>query len=135
MALQDPEIPSSLFKLFRNIATIANEITAKQWKIGRMTQSYLLYGFSIETDLARLYFGYSLPLWSEFRTPVILQAVPSDFKLDKNLVVGRLTEIGFISGKNDRLYRPFRIETMNSWKKVLSDILNNLKSEEHPEAN
>ena len=131
MALQDPETPLGLFKLFRNILAIANEVSAKEWKIGRMTQSYLWYGFNIETGMTRLYFGYSLPLWPEFGTPVILQAKPADFKLDdKNLVLSRLTDNGFKFGKGDKLFRPFKIETIDNWKKELFEILDSLKSEE-----
>jgi hypothetical protein len=130
MALQDPEIPIGLQKLFRNISAIANEVAAKKWIIGRMTQSYLWYGFNIETDLTRLYFGYSIPLWLEFGTPVILRATDTEFKLDRNLVSNRLIENGFVYGKGNQLIRAFKIESMDCWKRDLLDILDKLRSEQ-----
>ncbi len=129
MALQNPEIPTSLRKLFRNIAAISSEVQAKKWKIGRMTQSYLWYGFNIETDMTRLYFGYSIPLWEECKTPVILQVKETDFILEKELVQARLIKLGFnYRNDNKTLVRPFKIESINNWKKDIFDILESLNN-------
>lgn len=123
MVLQNPELPTSLLKLFKNIENIANDVSAKGWKISRMTQSYNFYGFYIETESFKLYFGYDLPKWEDFNTPVFLLTKESWFKTDKALTLSQLSENGFIHAKDHSFVLPFAIESISTWKKDLLELL------------
>ena len=73
MILKDEKVPIALNKLFNTINDVRNHLSSKGIKTGRLGQSYSYYGFSIENETLSCWFGYFLPIWEKYKTPVFLQ--------------------------------------------------------------
>ncbi len=78
--LTTDKFPIALDKLFNMMFSIRDSVAVQSFKVGRMSQSYKYFGFTIEHQSLSLYFGYFLPLWSQFKTPIFLQIRESYIK-------------------------------------------------------
>jgi hypothetical protein len=124
MILQNPQIPSAINKLFNFIDELRNHVSANKLDVGRMTQSYNYYGFYIEAEKIRLFFGYFLPLWENFKTPIFLHILEDWIKENnKDNIKKILKDNFFIFEKGHHFIRPFKIDSIESWKDELIDIL------------
>ena len=125
MVLQNPQIPSALTKLFKFIDELRNEVYAKGWKVSRISQSYLYYGFYIEPEkIENLYFGYFLQLWENYKTPIFLQVHKESIKnMDKDSTEKTLIDNSFVHDRVHHFIRPFKIDSIESWKDELTGIL------------
>ncbi|MCG7853432.1 MAG: hypothetical protein MIO92_13000 [Methanosarcinaceae archaeon] len=123
MILQNPDIPAGILKLFNYVENIASELPSMEWKIGRITQSYYYYGFNLDSKRFKCYFGYMLPLWEDFKTPIFLMVRDEWIKGEIESAKALLIENDFVPGKDHGLVRPFKIDSIAVWKKDLIDIL------------
>ena len=122
-ALKNTDVPAALEKLFRRVAGMQSQLTAEGYTPGRLGQSYNYYGFAIEHDALKLWFGYSLPQWGVYGTPVLLQIREEGMKGERAPVVEAVRRIGFV--KDDKLewVLPFKVDEMESWLDRLQDAL------------
>lgn len=125
MILKDENVPSALNKLFNTIYDIRNYLASKEIKIGRLGQSYNYYGFQIESETLSSWFGYFLPIWEKYKTPVFLQVREEWIKGEKGEVFKKLKKIGFSQEPNHEFILPFSIDSIATWKEDLTNILSN----------
>jgi len=124
MILQNPQVPSAILKLFKFIDELRNNLSARGWSVGRMSQSAYYFGFQIETEKTKLFFGYFLLLWEDFKTPIFLQVREEYIKEDnKDIFIKLLKDNSFIHNKEYEFIRPFKVDSIESWKDELIDIL------------
>jgi hypothetical protein len=122
--LQNPQVPSGIIKLFKSVDDIKNTVSAKGWNVGRTSQSYLYYGFYIEAKKTKLFFGYFLPLWENYRTPIFLQVRKEFIKPENSANFEKLLkDSAFVYDKEHEFIRRFKIDSIESWKDELINIL------------
>ena len=126
MILKDENIPIALNKLFNTINDVRNHLASKEIKIGRLGQSYNYYGFSIENETLKCWFGYFLPIWDKYKTPIFLQVREEWIKSEKAEVMKKLKELGIKQEPEHEFVLPFSIDSIATWKEDLMRILANL---------
>lgn len=123
MILKDENVPIALNKLFNTIYDVKNHLVSKGFKTGRLGQSYNYYGFFIERETLSCWFGYFLPIWEKYRTPVFLQMREDWIKEEKSELLKKLKEIGFKKEPGHEFVLPFSIDFIANWKEDLIKIL------------
>jgi len=126
MILKDENVPSALNKLFNTIYDIRNHLASKEIKIGRLGQSYNYYGFHIESETLSSWFGYFLPIWEKYKTPIFLQVREEWIKEEKGEVLKKLKKLGFNQEPGHEFILPFSVDTIATWKEDLTKIISNL---------
>ncbi len=126
MILKDENVPNALNKLFNTIYDIRNYLASKKIKIGRLGQSYNYYGFQIESETLSSWFGYFLPIWEKYKTPVFLQVREEWIKGEKGEVLKKLKKLGFSQEPEQEFILPFSIDSIGTWKEDLTKIISNL---------
>jgi len=126
--LTNDKFPVALDKLFNLMFSIRDSVDVQSFKVGRMSQSYKYFGFTIEHQSLSLYFGYFLPLWSQFRTPIFLQIREAYIKNNNDLILKFIQESNFIRDSNHEYILPFKIEECENWVSELNRVLEGLTS-------
>ncbi len=122
-ALKNTDVPAALEKLFRRVAGMQSRLTADGYSPGRLGQSYNYYGFSVEHEALKLWFGYSLPQWGAYGTPVLLQIREEWIKGERAPVIEAVRRIGFVRDEKLEWVLPFKVDGMESWLDRLQDAL------------
>lgn len=123
MILKDENVPIALNKLFNTIYDVKNHLASKGFKTGRLGQSYNYYGFFIERETLSCWFGYFLPIWEKYRTPIFLQMREDWIKEEKSELLKKIKEIGFKKEPGQEFVLPFSIDFIANWKENLIKIL------------
>ncbi len=126
MILKDENVPSALNKLFNTINDTKNHLASKGIKVGGLGQSYSYYGFQIESKILSSWFGYFLPIWEKYKTPVFLQVREEWIKEEKGEVLKKLKKIGFRKDPEQEFVLPFSIDSIATWKEDLTEMISNL---------
>lgn len=126
MILKNTEVPSALNKVFNTVMDVRNFLEGKEKKTGRMGQSYNYYGFTIELPSFSSWFGYFLPIWEKYKTPVFLQVRREWIRTDEAQILRALRDIGFHQEVEHEFIRPFPVDSINTWKQELLDLLSKL---------
>lgn len=126
MILKDKNVPTALNKLFNMIADIRDHLATQGFRTGRMGQSYNYYGFTIETEAFSCWFGYFLPIWGKYGTPVFLQVEQEWIKTEKDKILGKLRDNGFDREEVHQFVRPFPVDSIAGWKQDLVELLSQL---------
>ena len=126
MILKDESVPIALSKLFNTINDVRNHLASKGIKTGRLGQSYNYYGFQIENETLSSCFGYFLPIWEKYKTPIFLQVREEWIKEEKGEVMKKLKKLGIKTEPEHEFVLPFSIDSIASWKEDLTKILSNL---------
>lgn len=126
MILKEKNVPAALNKLFNTIADIRDHLFAQGFGRGRMSQSYNYYGFEVKTEAFTSWFGYFLPIWEKYGTPVFLQVQESLIKKEKDEILRKLRGYGFEKDEQEQFVRPFPVDSIDSWKQDLVGLLSQL---------
>ncbi|MBI5403382.1 MAG: PD-(D/E)XK nuclease family protein [Ignavibacteriae bacterium] len=105
--LNTTEIPNTIDKLLKVVDKIKTQLQDIGFKVGRTSQSINFYGYFVENDVMKIWFGYGLLWWQECTkviSPLFIQ-IREDFspvyKFDDNFI-SVLLKMGFFeSGKNN----------------------------------
>ena len=124
--LANDNFPVALDKLFNLMFSIRDSVNVQSFKVGRMSQSYKYFGFYIEHQSLSIYFGYFLPLWSQFKTPIFLQIRESYIKNNNDAVLKFIKDNNFSRDSNHEYILPFKIEKCENWASELNRILEGL---------
>ena len=127
MILKDENVPIALSKLFNTINDVRNHLSTQGIKVGRMGQSYNYYGFLIETEALSCWFGYFLPIWDKYKTPIFLQVRQEWIKSEKAEVMKKLKKLDIKPEPEHEFVLPFSIDTIAAWKEELTQLLKNLQ--------
>ncbi len=122
-ALKNTDVPAALEKLFARLSGIQARLTVAGYRAGRMGQSYNYYGFSIEHEALKLWFGYSLPQWGTYGTPVFLQLREEWVTAVREPVVEAIQRSRFIKDERLEWVLPFKVDEIDSWPDRLNDVL------------
>ena len=121
--LADRNVPTALEKLFKKVMTIRDSMDVDGFKQGRMGQSYNYFGFSAEHKNITLWFGYSLPEWSNHSTPAVLQLRKQWIKGAEEPVMAVVKEYGFMRDEKAEWILPFQAAAIEQWEGRLREIL------------
>ena len=124
--LANDNFPVALDKLFNLMFSIRDSVNVQSFKVGRMSQSYKYFGFYIEHQSLSLYFGYFLPLWGQFKTPIFLQIRESYIKNNNAVILKFIKDNSFLRDSNHEYILPFKIEECENWVSGLNGILEGL---------
>ncbi len=120
MLLSDPQVPAGLQKVY-NAVTNIKEHVKMQWQVGRTSQSYQYFGFDIKCKGFGLWFGFFLPLWQKYKTPIFLQIRKewiSD-NVSSELLFKQSRKLDFRDEEGHDYVKPFLIDADESWKDEL----------------
>ena len=123
MILKDENVPIALNKLFNTINDVRNHLSSKGIKAGRLGQSYNYYGFLIETEILSSWFGYFLPIWEKYKTPIFLQVREEWIKSDKAEVMKKLKNLGIKQEPEHDFVLPFSLDSIATWKEDITQLL------------
>jgi len=130
MILKNKNVPAALNKLVNVINDIRLHLQAQGqvqgFTPGRMSQSYNYYGFTVENEAFSCWFGYFLPIWEKYGTPVFLQVQEDWIKKEKDEILRKLRDNGFDKDEQEQFVRPFAVDSIDSWKKDLVGLLSQL---------
>jgi hypothetical protein len=126
MILKDSNVPRALNKIFNIISYIRNYLMSKDIKTGRMSQSYNYYGFDIEMEKFTCWFGYSLPTWENYQTPIFLQIRQDWINKKEVSLTNKFPDLGFKYDDDLEYLFPFSIDSIGSWKEDLVKLLNKI---------
>lgn len=128
MILQNQEVPVALEKLFAKVRTIRDAFEVVNYRAARIGQSYNYYGFTIEHEYFSLWFGYTLPLWSQFKTPVFLQVRSDWIKANHERISTALRHVLKWDEQHQHVM-PFELSQEPEWEQKLSTTLSILDRE------
>ncbi len=128
MILQNQQVPVALEKLFAKVRTMRDAFEVVNYRATRIGQSYNYYGFNIEHEHFSLWFGYVLPLWSQFKTPVFLQVRSDWIKANHEPISAALRE-AFQWIDLHQHVMPFELSQEHEWEQKLSTVLSVLDRE------
>lgn len=123
MILKNMDVPSALEKLFKIISTIKNDLDIIEYKTERVGQSYNYFGFHIEHNYFLCWFGYILPIWHEYETPVFLQIKEEWIKDKQEDIMNLIKECKFSRNEEYEYILPFDVDDIPNWKNDLAKIL------------
>src|ERR1051325_3105902 len=121
--LTDTNVPAALDKLFKKLTTMRDSLSAEGFVPGRMGQSYNFFGFNATHERVTLWFGYALPQWATYGTPIFLQLRKKWIKTDEEQVLNIARENGFIKDESLEWIVPFQISQVEKWDVLLRDVL------------
>lgn len=88
--IKDKNIPNLLEKLYQLTNQVRNEIAQRKFQPTSISSSYQWWGFYIDLDNVKAWFGFGLNLWkmeknfiSPFGIQIQKNSIPSTFDLDK----------------------------------------------------
>ena len=87
-----------------------------------MSQSYNYYGFFVERESLSCWWGYFLPLWEKYKTPIFLQVREEWIKSEKAEVIKKLKDLGFKKEPEHEFVLPFSIDSIATWKEDLMRV-------------
>lgn len=106
--IMDSEIPVLLQKILAMVDRIKGEIGQQDIEVGRSSQSINVYGFNLTRGGYHFWFGYFLPEWRQYGTPLFLQSNPHwGVRVPDE---ARLLQVGFIRDERCGLLLPVRLE-------------------------
>ena len=126
-------IPDTIEKIIIIVEKIRNILQNNGLSVGRMIQSINYYGFFIENDSFKVWFGYALPWWNKVNSnisPLFMQIKPEwnrevEFNDNFNKT---LKELGFILLEDFDWIKPYPIEEADGVESVIiQQILSDAK--------
>lgn len=126
MILKQVDVPRALSKVFNTITNIRNSLNSKEIKTGRIGQSYNYFGFDIELTELSIWFGYFLPIWEKYKTPIFLQVRREWFRADEGKILRALQELGFEQEERHEFILPFPVDSIDKWEKELLGLISKL---------
>jgi hypothetical protein len=104
-----PEIPDLLQRIFKLVERVRGEIAGGNITPGRQIQSYKYWGFRFCMNNKSFWFGYMLPHWGKYETPLFLQTRPS-WDGNGTITDEALARAGFEKGLADDFILPIRLD-------------------------
>jgi hypothetical protein len=117
--LANPDIPSSLLKLFGFIQDVKSHLDGNGVRTYRMSQSYNFFGFMLEATGFKGYFGYFLPLWEKHKTPLGLQVREEWIKEGGGKILDSLRDAEFRKEQDHEWVKMFDLQTLPNLKQDL----------------
>jgi len=126
--LYNEEIPIVLLKLFDLMFKIRDSVDVSEFKVGRMSQSCHYFGFNIEHKSLSIFFGYFLPLWSHYRTPIFVQIREANINEKRDQIIKFLKTKNFEKDPNQEYILPFKVDAFENWSLNLNNFLHDLEN-------
>jgi len=126
MVLGNKDVPNGMSKLVKIIDEFKTNLHSLDFKDGRMGQSWNFYGFFIIGKNLKCWFGYLFPIWAEYNTPIFLQIQENWITAEKDEIIDKLRNEGFMLNKTQGYVKPFELNSDIRWKQDLVEILNRI---------
>ena len=123
MILKNAEVPIAISKMFNVISNIKNEINLPNYQTGRIGQSYNYYWFPIRHKKLEFAFGYFLPLWAKYKTPIFIQFREIWAAEKSEDIIKILYRQGFVYEMGEEYVLPCPFNTNEELVKFLLDFL------------
>lgn len=128
--LRNKNTAETLQKLFDFVVRIRELLNSRDYKTGRIGQSYQFYGFSVELENINVWFGYFLTAWlspiNEINTPIYTQIRNDWIKIENidTTFENKLKELGFIKHPELEWLKPFNIDLINDIELFTIELTN-----------
>lgn len=129
MALNQTDVPKALLRLYKKIDYLKLNINFKSLdKIGQ-SDSSRYHGFYFGNDTKEFYFGYILPNWEAFGTPIFINIRKNRIHQNVNKTINQLIEFGFQINKDDpeEYLIPFDINNVSEWQIMIENVIDVFK--------
>ncbi len=131
--LKNKNTPETLQKLFDFVVRVREILNTRDYKTGRIGQSYQFYGFFIELNDINVWFGYFLTAWlslnNEISTPFYAQIRNEWIKTTNNMdsrFEENLRKVGFKKDSELEWLKPFDVEMINDVELFTEELINSL---------